>query len=315
MSGWSRTTSPGTSDPGVLGKHVSGNVYGVSIPSADNTPGVAQQGWVWKNALRKTRIQYETLVAMSVPPTESLLTETLFPDATILITTQPSSVTSQAPAATSFTVVATTNPLVGPTPTGLYVLSYQWQISTDNGVTWNNQANSGVYSNATTATLNISASTGLTGNQYRCVLTLPYSTAPSVTTIPAILTVNSAPTTTVAPTTAAPTTTVAPTTTTVAPTTAAPTTTVAPTTAAPTTTVAPTTTTAAPTTTVAPTTLAPTTTLTPTTTAAPTTTVAPTTLAPTTTTVAPTTTTTAAPTTTVAPTTVAPTTTTTNGPF
>src|ERR1039457_6140767 len=100
MSSWSRSVKPGDNDPGTIGKRVSGSVYGVSIPSADNTPGIAQQGWVWRNALRNTRIQYETLVAMSVPPTESLLTETLFPDARIIITTQPSSVTSQAPAET-----------------------------------------------------------------------------------------------------------------------------------------------------------------------------------------------------------------------
>ena len=77
------------------------------------------------------------------------------------ITTQPSNVSVAHPAPASFSVVAT----------GKTALSYQWQLSTDSGVTWNNQANGGVYSNMTTATMNISVSTGLNGNQYRCNVT------------------------------------------------------------------------------------------------------------------------------------------------
>ncbi len=61
---------------------------------------------------------------------------------------------------TSFSVTATN------------VASYQWQVSTNNGVSWSNVTNGGVYSNATTATLNITgATTGMHGYQYRCVLT------------------------------------------------------------------------------------------------------------------------------------------------
>lgn len=74
-------------------------------------------------------------------------------------TTQPSNVTVTAPAATSFTAAATGNP----TPT------LHWQISTDSGSTWNDLSNSSPYSGVTTGTLSVSPSTGLNGNQYRCV--------------------------------------------------------------------------------------------------------------------------------------------------
>ena len=46
---------------------------------------------------------------------------------------------------------------------------FQWQLSTDNGATWNNIINAGIYSNATTATLNITGTTLIMNNYlYRC---------------------------------------------------------------------------------------------------------------------------------------------------
>lgn len=50
--------------------------------------------------------------------------------------------------------------------------SFQWQVSTDGGATWNNISNGPVYSGATTATLNITGATiSLNNNRYRCVAT------------------------------------------------------------------------------------------------------------------------------------------------
>jgi hypothetical protein len=50
-------------------------------------------------------------------------------------------------------------------------LSYQWQISTDNGNSFVNLSNSGSYSNVNTATLNLNGvTTSLCSNQYRCVV-------------------------------------------------------------------------------------------------------------------------------------------------
>src|ERR1035437_9500941 len=95
------------------------------------------------------------------------------------ITTPPANVTVCAPSGTSFDVTATN------------ALTYQWQVSTDNGVTWNNVVNGGIYGGATTATLNISNTTGLNGNQYRCVVGGAASCAPAIS-VAAILTVNTA---------------------------------------------------------------------------------------------------------------------------
>ncbi len=72
-------------------------------------------------------------------------------------------------------------------------ITYQWQVSTDAGASWNNITNGGVYSGATTATLNLTGVPGsFTNNQYRAVLTV---TACSSTenSGAAILTVNPLP--------------------------------------------------------------------------------------------------------------------------
>jgi trimeric autotransporter adhesin len=74
-------------------------------------------------------------------------------------TTPPSNMSVCTSVATSFSVVATN------------ATSYQWQISTNSGGTWANVVASSIYTNVTTATLNISNPTGLGGNQYRCVAT------------------------------------------------------------------------------------------------------------------------------------------------
>src|ERR1035437_7738307 len=102
------------------------------------------------------------------------------------ITTPPANVTVCAPSGTSFDVTATN------------ALTYQWQVSTDGGVTWNNVVNGGVYGGATTATLNISNTTGLNGNQYRCVVGGGPSCVPAIS-VAAILTVNAAPVITTQP--------------------------------------------------------------------------------------------------------------------
>lgn len=93
------------------------------------------------------------------------------------IITQPASVTVTHPAAASFSVTAT----------GATTITYQWQLSTDGGVTWNNLSDTGVYTGSATSTLHISNSTGLNAGQYRCALT---DTAGTRNTNAATLTVN-----------------------------------------------------------------------------------------------------------------------------
>ncbi|WP_462249926.1 T9SS type A sorting domain-containing protein [Ferruginibacter sp.] len=94
------------------------------------------------------------------------------------ITTQPvSSSIICAAQNTSFTTAATGTSL-----------TYQWQVSTDGGVTFGNLANGGVYSNVNTATLNITGAT-VALNTYKYLCLIGGTCAPTVTTSIATLTV------------------------------------------------------------------------------------------------------------------------------
>ena len=136
------------------------SVYGVDEAETTAKQGkVAHAGWVKiteGTGGRAGRVHYETLVAASSLTGDA--EDTKFQDLTILINTQPANRSVTAPAATTFTVAASTTPGGGS-------LSYQWQILVSD--TWTNITNAGVYSTATTATLNISDSSGLNGEQYR----------------------------------------------------------------------------------------------------------------------------------------------------
>jgi trimeric autotransporter adhesin len=81
----------------------------------------------------------------------------VFVSANPVITSQPVGITTCS--ATSFSISATN------------AVSYQWQVSSDGGMTFTNIVASSIYTNVTTTTLNISSPTGLDGNQYRCVAT------------------------------------------------------------------------------------------------------------------------------------------------
>ncbi|PKP02749.1 MAG: hypothetical protein CVU11_10885, partial [Bacteroidetes bacterium HGW-Bacteroidetes-6] len=100
------------------------------------------------------------------------------------IVTDPSNSTIGVGGNTSFTVLAS--------GTGL---TYQWQVSTDGGSTFNNIVAAGtdpVYSNWTTATLSVNSVIGSnSGYEYQCIISGTCS--PSVTSGAAILTVNGAP--------------------------------------------------------------------------------------------------------------------------
>lgn len=98
--------------------------------------------------------------------------------AAAVINTQPDNSTICAGANTTFGVTASN------------ATSYQWQANTGSGYT--NITNGGVYSNATTATLNITGATaGMSGYMFRCVAT--GSAGPAATTNGVTLTVNVTP--------------------------------------------------------------------------------------------------------------------------
>lgn len=78
------------------------------------------------------------------------------------IQTQPSNNTAVQPTPISFASLINSE---------VSSLTYQWQVSTDNGSSWSNVSNGGVYSNATTNTLNISNNAGLSGDFFRVAAT------------------------------------------------------------------------------------------------------------------------------------------------
>ncbi len=106
------------------------------------------------------------------------------------ITTNPSNITVCAGASTTAIFSATASGAN---------LSFQWQESVNGGAAWNNIANAGVYSGATTASLTITnPAASMNSFQYRCVVVNSPCTANAITTA-AILTVNTTPSITTQP--------------------------------------------------------------------------------------------------------------------
>ena len=110
------------------------------------------------------------------PPIQGCLS----PSRTIVVTVNDKAVVTQQPVnrtictdgTTTFTVVAT----------GSAPLSYQWQVSTDNGNTFSNISNNTIYSGATTATLTVTRPpVSFNGNFYRVLVqsALPCANTPS----------------------------------------------------------------------------------------------------------------------------------------
>lgn len=146
------------------------NVYGVSIAevAANATSGIAHGGWVRRLVTvgaggTGTRTRYETLVAMSGINNDAADDNVLL-DFFAAIATQPSAASANlianANASAVFTVVATVRPETGN-------VQYYWQVSTDNGGSYSNVTNGATYSGTKTASLNVTAPTGLNGATFR----------------------------------------------------------------------------------------------------------------------------------------------------
>lgn len=80
----------------------------------------------------------------------------------VAITDDPDDVIVCSGTGTTFTVVATAN--------GSGTLNYQWQSSANNGVTWTDLSNGGVYADVTTGTLTITDVAGLGGYRFRALV-------------------------------------------------------------------------------------------------------------------------------------------------
>jgi hypothetical protein len=71
-------------------------------------------------------------------------------------------VLNNAPTGCNFTITAYSE---------IPILSYQWQVSTNQGGTWANLSDTGVYSGSATDTLSVSNAAGVIGDYYRIIVT------------------------------------------------------------------------------------------------------------------------------------------------
>jgi len=138
-------------------------VFGISTNEQEASRAAAHAGWVLRtegSGGRAGRVQYEVLVAGKSISGDAD-DDTVIPDYTISITSQPQDNSATTGSAVDFDVTAVTVPAGG-------TLTYQWQL--DSGGGFGDLSDAGVYSGTSTATLSISDNTGLSGNIYRVVL-------------------------------------------------------------------------------------------------------------------------------------------------
>jgi hypothetical protein len=174
------TVDTATGNTGVQAYNVEPvGTWGVDSNEASLKNVNGHAGWVLRTVGeggRAGRVIEETLVAMGSMDSDGS-DDTVYPDAIITITSQPSSVSANTGNTVTFSVVATSTPTVA--------LTYAWEVSTDSGANWTT-ATGAPYSDETTATLVVDDNTGLDGYQYRAVVSA--TGADSVTSSAATLT-------------------------------------------------------------------------------------------------------------------------------
>ena len=179
MALWSNTDAA-ASKPKNLTTDEKNATLGVSADEAQESGnkanGLNTPGWVkyttYTDAQSNTRHKSEVLVAMGTITGDN---DAIDPDPVITIGTQPSPMSVTDPTPATFTVSGTI--------TRGAVLRYQWQVSTDAGVTFTNMLGK------TAATLVVEAGDAqyVTGNQFRALLIATGATP--VTSAEATLTV------------------------------------------------------------------------------------------------------------------------------
>jgi hypothetical protein len=157
-------------------------------------------GGVYSGATTTTLTLTGITAAMNTYVYRAVVSGTCAPAATsanaALTVISPVAITAQPAAATQ--ICSTGNTSFSITGTSTVGIIYQWQVSTDAGVTWNNVANTAPYSGATTATLTVTnVPTSLSGYRYRALLSNATCTVPTISTA-SVLTVNVLPTATIA---------------------------------------------------------------------------------------------------------------------
>lgn len=144
-----------------------------------NIPGATSSTY---NATAASTISYQCIVTGTCSPAATSSCATLTVVTSVIITAQPANATVCEGSNTSFTVAGSGTGII-----------YQWQVSTDGGVIYNNVSNGGVYGGATAATLTITGATFSMNNyRYRCQLSNAICPTPGISNA-AILTVNTLP--------------------------------------------------------------------------------------------------------------------------
>lgn len=133
--------------------------------------------------------RYRVIITGTCAPSATTNAATLTVISPVIVTNDADDVTICETGNVSFSVAGNSSvPII-----------YQWQVSTDDGNNYSNISNGGVYSGATTSTLNITNVTAaMDSYRYRALLSNATCTNPTVsnTGTPAILTVNARPTVT-----------------------------------------------------------------------------------------------------------------------
>ena len=142
--------------------------------TANKAKGVQHPGWVtvrtYTDAQGNTRYKSETLVAAG-SMTSDALDDATVADLAITISTQPANVSVTAPAAATFTVVATANTADA--------LSYQWQVQQEGAGAWTDIAGATLASYTTGATATGDGAGATDGDNYRVVISVDGVTATS----------------------------------------------------------------------------------------------------------------------------------------
>ena len=125
--------------------------------------------------------KYRCVVSGTCSPGATSTGATLTVNSAPAVTVSPSNSAICSNSNTSFSVTAT--------GAGL---TYQWKVSTNGGTSYFNVSNTGIFTNATTSTLNLTgAGSNRNNNLYECVVS--GTCTPSATSSPATLTINAAP--------------------------------------------------------------------------------------------------------------------------
>jgi len=155
------------------------------LPEGGSTWGNLTDGGSYSGSATPTLTVTNTTLAMSGDQFQCVITNTISSITTnattltvapVIINTQPQNQATAGSYSTVFTVAATGANL-----------TYQWQVSTDGGMSWATLADNGTYTGVTTPTLMVDNTTlAMSGYEYDCVVTSSFG---SVISSPATLSV------------------------------------------------------------------------------------------------------------------------------